>query len=73
MPILLEGLYEPQGGPRAAGGFAHIDRKIQEYSDVQSLDCLHPERQLLECLFSLMACIDMFPMARLNWETSVSA
>jgi hypothetical protein len=31
------------------------------------------ERQLVEYLFSSMDCIDMFPMARSNWETSVSA
>jgi hypothetical protein len=51
MPI-LEVLYELQDGPGDASGVAHLDRKIQEYSDVQSLDCLHAERQLVEYLFS---------------------
>jgi hypothetical protein len=63
-------LVNPEYG---AGGVAHLDRTIQEYSDVQSLDCLDAERELIEYLFSLMDCIDIFPMARSNWGTSVSA
>jgi hypothetical protein len=48
MPI-LEVLYEPRDGPRGAGGVAHLDRKIQEYSDVQSLDCLQGRECLTFC------------------------
>jgi hypothetical protein len=65
---ILEVLYEPRDGPRGA----HVDPKIQEYSNVQRLDCLCIERKLLESLFSLMN-YDIFPTARSNDGTSVSA